>query len=110
MDFAFRPNFGQNSSLVTGSTTATAGVAISSSGGSHGALFANLAAAADAWIAIGSSSVQATMPTSGAGASGFPLLARTSRTIAASPGTYYSVIAATAAGAPIVTVTPGYGL
>jgi hypothetical protein len=106
MELTFRPT--GNATLVTGSTTATGAVQISS-GSVQGAMFVN-SGAADAFVTVGSSTVAATMPTSGAASNGFLLLGRSYKTVGVGPNLYYSVIAATAAGAPVVTVTPGIGL
>ena len=64
------------------------------------------------YVALGSSSVAAAVPTTSAPASGFPLAAGTERTILASPNKSFNWISAvTSAGtaAPGLFATPGYG-
>ena len=106
MELAFRPT--GNATLVTGSTTASAVTQISS-GSVQGALFVNVTAAA-AFVTVGSSTVSATFPTSSAPALGFALPGNSFKPVSVGPNLYYSVIAATAAGAPIIVCTPGINL
>lgn len=103
---AFQPQ--GNTVLIAATTAPSAGVQ-PSTGNIQGARIANVGASV-AFIAIGSSNVSASVPTTAlpSTSNGIPILPNTAEVFTIPPNGYIS--AATTSGAASVYVTPGFGV
>lgn len=101
---AFNPQ--GNTILIIATTTASAATQVST-GNVSGIRIATIGAAT-AYVAIGSSTVQAVLPTSSTPATGIPLLSNSAETFSARPGSYVSAI--TTSGTQSIYATAGEGV
>lgn len=93
-------------SLINASSSPSAGVQIST-GNVAGVRFMNTGVV-PIYIAMGSSGVSATQPTTSAAATGIPLMAGSIETFDVRPGFWLSAV--TSAGNALLYATPGSGL
>jgi hypothetical protein len=99
---AFRPQ--GNTTLFAATTTASSGQQISSGNVSGLRLYASAAC----FVAIGSSTISAALPTTSTPGNGFPLPSSGVEKVGCAPGAYISVITAT--GTANVYATAGEGV
>lgn len=100
---SFQPN--GNSALIA-ATSSTASVATQVCTGSQQGMYVANNSTVQAYLAFGSSSVQAACPTTAVPAPGLCLLAGASRAFATPPAGWLS--AATSAGSASIFATPGF--
>lgn len=105
-NYTFRPM--GNTSLIAGTTTASAAIQ-PSTGNIGGCALTNLSTN-DVWVAFGSSSVVAVLPTTATPGNAFPVTGGLHNVIPVLAPPNFWISALTSAGTAVLAITPGLSL